>query len=117
VGLSVSQAKADSTVTCATASSQILAYSTSMIVLQSHSTNKWRGAKLMPGIRLYGSVLSKMQGLFFIFREMYCTNLWFKNLKRRDHLEDLGVDGRKILKSVLKKQGECVWTGFIWLRI
>jgi hypothetical protein len=31
-------------------------------------------------------------------------------------LEDL-VDGRIILEWILKKWGEKVWTGFIWLRM
>jgi hypothetical protein len=40
-----------------------------------------------------------------------------ENLKRRDHLRDLRVYGRIILKCILKKQDVRVWTGFIWLRI
>ena len=32
----------------------------------------------------------------------------------RDHLEDLSLDGRVILRWMLQKQGE-EWTGFIWL--
>jgi len=32
-------------------------------------------------------------------------------------LDDLGVDGRIILKNVLMKLGVRMWTGFIWLRI
>jgi hypothetical protein len=39
-----------------------------------------------------------------------------ENLKERDLLEDLGIDGRIILNWILGKQGKRVWTGFIWLR-
>ena len=31
------------------------------------------------------------------------TVFWWGNPKDRDHLENLGVDGRKILKCMLKK--------------
>jgi hypothetical protein len=30
------------------------------------------------------------------------TQFWWGNLKKRDHIEDLGVDGRMILKWTLK---------------
>jgi hypothetical protein len=37
-----------------------------------------------------------------------------ENLKGKDHLEDVGIDGKIILEWVLGKQGR---TEFIWLRI
>jgi hypothetical protein len=52
---------------------------------------------------------------FMVRIEMY-TKFWSENLKGRNHSEDLGVDGRTILQCTLKKQGEEVWPGFIWLR-
>jgi len=38
-----------------------------------------------------------------------------KKLYERDCLVDLGTDGRRILKCVLKKQIAKVWTQFMWL--
>jgi hypothetical protein len=38
-----------------------------------------------------------------------------KILKERDHLEDLGIDGRVILERILEKLGGKAWTGFICL--
>jgi hypothetical protein len=32
-------------------------------------------------------------------------------------LEDQGVDGRIILKLILRKLGGVVWTGLIWMRV
>jgi hypothetical protein len=45
------------------------------------------------------------------------TKFWPENLKRRDHSEDLVVDGKIILEWILEKYGGKVWIGFTWLRI
>jgi len=42
--------------------------------------------------------------------------LWGK-LRERDHLEDQGVDGRKILRCIFRKWGVVAETGSIWLKI
>jgi hypothetical protein len=41
---------------------------------------------------------------------------WSENLKGRNNVVDLGIDGRIILKLILGKDGRKVWTGFFWLR-
>jgi len=42
--------------------------------------------------------------------EVY-TGFWWGNLRERDHLEDLGVDGRIILRRIFRK-----WDGGIgWI--
>jgi len=45
------------------------------------------------------------------------TNFWSENLNGRDHLKDLGVDGKIILEWILYKYGGEVWTGFMWCKI
>jgi hypothetical protein len=35
---------------------------------------------------------------------------WLENLKRRDHLEDLVIDVKIILRRIFRKYGE-VWSG------
>jgi hypothetical protein len=40
-----------------------------------------------------------------------------ESLKEIDYLGDLTVDGRIVLKWILKKEYDLsVWTGFVWLR-
>jgi hypothetical protein len=37
-----------------------------------------------------------------------CTNFWSVNMKRRDHLQTLGIDGK--IRWTLRKLGRRVWT-------
>jgi len=37
--------------------------------------------------------------------------------ERKVNLEDLGVDGKIILRWILRKWNNWAWTGSIWLRI
>jgi len=41
------------------------------------------------------------------------TGLWWRSPRKRDHLEDPGVDGRIILIWNLRKWARGAWTGFI----
>jgi hypothetical protein len=38
-------------------------------------------------------------------------------IHERDHLQELGVDRRIILKWIIKKWAGRAWTGLVWLRI
>jgi len=44
-----------------------------------------------------------MGGACSTYGEDVHTGFWWENLRKGDHLEDLGTDGRKILKCIFKK--------------
>jgi len=44
------------------------------------------------------------------------TGFWWENLRERDHLEDVGKDGRIILRWTFRKLDVGAWTGLSWLR-
>jgi hypothetical protein len=45
------------------------------------------------------------------------TEFWWVDLMERHHLEDIGIDGRIILKCNFRKWDREAWTGLLWLRI
>jgi hypothetical protein len=45
------------------------------------------------------------------------TGFWWGNLKERDHLEELSVDVRIVLRWIFRKWDVGAWTGLGWLRI
>jgi len=47
--------------------------------------------------------------------ELY-TWFWWRNLMERDHFEDLGIDGKIIVRRVFRKWDVYTQTGLIWLR-
>jgi len=42
---------------------------------------------------------------------------WLENLRGRDHLEEIGVDGKIILECSLGKWDGRMWSGYRWLSI
>jgi len=42
---------------------------------------------------------------------------FIRNPKGKDQFEDLSIDGKKILKCILEKQGVKMWTRVYWLRM
>ena len=48
-------------------------------------------------------------------RIIICTGFWLENLKERDFLDDLGIDGRIMLKWISTHDGR-VCSEFAWLR-
>jgi len=49
--------------------------------------------------------------------EKFIHELWGTNLKERDHLDDLSLDGNIILKRIFKKSLWMAWTVFVWFWI
>jgi hypothetical protein len=45
------------------------------------------------------------------------TGCWWEDLKERDHLKHIGIDGRIVLNWIFKKWDVGAWKGLIWLRI
>jgi hypothetical protein len=45
------------------------------------------------------------------------TGFCWGDVRKGDHLKDLGVDGRIILNWIFKNWGGEAWTGLVWLRL
>jgi hypothetical protein len=45
------------------------------------------------------------------------TVFWWGNLRKREHLEDPGVCGKIILRSIFREWDVTAWTGSIWIWI
>jgi hypothetical protein len=50
-------------------------------------------------------------------REEVYTRFWWGNLREINHLEELGVDRRIILRWIFRKWDVDVWIGSSWLRV
>jgi hypothetical protein len=63
--------------------------------------------------------VKKMRGAEHAARmgEIRMHTFWFENLKGRDHLEDISIDGSTMLDWILENQSWNVLGGFTWLRI
>jgi len=46
-----------------------------------------------------------------------CRGFWCGKLRERDHLGYQGVDGKIILRWILRKWNVEAWTGSSWLRV
>jgi len=44
------------------------------------------------------------------------NRIWWGNPREREHLEDSVVDGKIILRWILRKWDVRAWTGSVWLR-
>jgi len=44
------------------------------------------------------------------------TAVWWGNLKKRDHLDVLDVDGRTVKLFIMKKRRGILWNVQFWLR-
>jgi hypothetical protein len=41
---------------------------------------------------------------------------WWENLRKGNHLEEQGIEGRTMLKWTFEKWNVRAWTGSVWLR-
>jgi hypothetical protein len=59
----------------------------------------------------------RMRWAGHVARMGVCTGFWWGNLRERDHWGDPDVDGRIILRWILRKWERVVGTGWSWIGI
>ena len=64
---------------------------------------EFHGLYSLSNVTTTENVMGSVCGMYGGRRRVY--TFWFGNLREADHLEDLGVDGRIILKLILKSFG------------
>jgi hypothetical protein len=79
-------------------------------------SNKRLHHKVIAGILWHKHSLFKSCCANIFIGEVH-TGFWWGNLLERDHLEDLGIDGRIISRWVFKKWDGEGWTGLMWLSV
>jgi hypothetical protein len=62
-------------------------------------------------------VKNKMGGACSTYGDRYIRRFRWESLKKREHVQDLIVDGRTHLICIFRKWDGKAWTGLIWLRI
>jgi hypothetical protein len=55
--------------------------------------------------------------MLLLFRVEIITEFWLGNIRERDHLKDLGLDGKIMLEPILKDWNEWVCTVLFLLMI
>jgi hypothetical protein len=59
----------------------------------------------------------KLRRMILVGKGEAYTGFWWGNRRERDHIKNMGVDGRVTSRWVFRKRDVGVWTGSSWFRI